>query len=170
MTALSLAACSSRPATHDPAPAPVAAPEPDRTPPQTAQPVKAPAQPPGDAETPRLRGLARLEAARQAADKGGDFEALGKAAIQDFDEAVKADPRSAGARAGRGEARAALIASRMPGGDFTGRGDLETAIADYTEAIRLEPDRAAYYAGRAFARQKLAVARFFARIAVGELF
>jgi tetratricopeptide (TPR) repeat protein len=58
----------------------------------------------------------------------------------------------------------------MPGGDFTGRGDLEAAIADYTEALRLDPERAAFYAGRAFARQKLAVARFFARVPVGELF
>ena len=121
-------------------------------------------------QSPLDRGRARLEEARLAADKGGDFETSGKAALAAFDEAVKADPSSAEAWAGRGEARASVAAWRMPGGDFTKRAELEAAIADFTESLKRDPDRAATVAGRGFARWKLAVARFFARVHVDELF
>lgn len=125
---------------------------------------------PGNAEALRLRGIARLERARQEADKGGDFEAVAKTALADLDEAIKRDPGPAEGWAGRGEIRAAVVAHRMARGDFSGRGELEAAVADYDQALKRDPKRAATYAGRAFARQKGAVARFFARVPVADLF
>ena len=122
------------------------------------------------AESPLVRARARFEEARIAERNGGDFDTPGKAAIAAFDEAVKADPASAEARAGRGDVRAAMAAWRMPRGDFSKRAEFEAAIADYDEALKLDPTRAATFAGRGFARFKLSVARFFARVHVDELF
>lgn len=121
-------------------------------------------------ETLLARGLARFAEARTAEKKGGDFETPGKAAIAAFDEAVKADPASAEARAGRGEVRAALAAWRMPHGDFSKRAELQAAIEDFDEAIKLDPKRPESYSGRGFARFKLSVARIFARGQIDDLF
>lgn len=121
-------------------------------------------------DTALARARARLEEARSAEKSGGDFETPGKAALAAFDEAVKSDPSSVEARAGRGDARAAMAAWRMPRGDFSKRADLEAAIADFDEALKLDPNRPETYAGRGFARFKLSVSRFFARVHVDELF
>jgi len=150
----------SRPA--DPTPAPTTAPAPAET-------VSAPAPPAVPDET-LARGRARLEEARLAAEQGGDYETPGKAALAEFEAALKRDPASAEAWAGRGEARAGLAAWRMPRGDFTRRADLEGAISDFNEAIKRNPARAESYAGRGYARWKLSVARIFARGQIDDLF
>jgi tetratricopeptide (TPR) repeat protein len=121
-------------------------------------------------ESPLERARAKFEEARAAEKSGGDFETPATAALAAFDEAVKADGASVDARAGRGEARAAVASWRFPRGDFSKRADLEAAIADFDEAIKLDPARAASYAGRGFARCKLSVARMFARGQIDELF
>jgi tetratricopeptide (TPR) repeat protein len=120
--------------------------------------------------SPLERAKSHFDEARAAEKSGGDFETPGNAAIAAFDEAVKADPKSADAYAGRGEARAAMAAWWMPRGDFTKRRELEEAIVDFGKAIELDPARAESYAGRGFARFKYAVSRFFARVHVDELF
>lgn len=121
-------------------------------------------------QTPLDRARALFAEAKSAEKSGGDFETPGKAAIAAFDEAVKAEPLSAEAIAGRGEVRAAMAAWWMPRGDFTKRKELEAALADYDKAIELDPRRAESYAGRGFARFKLSVARMFARGHIDELF
>lgn len=121
-------------------------------------------------ESPMARAQARFEEAKVAEKSGGDFETPGKAAIAAYDEAVKSDPKSAAARAGRGEVRAAMAAWRMPRGDFSKRAELEGAIADFDEALKLDPARVESIAGRGFARFKLSVARIFARGQIDELF
>ena len=121
-------------------------------------------------DTPLARARARFEDAKAAEFKGGDFETPGKAAIAAYDEAIKADPKSAVARAGRGEVRAAMAAWGMPRGDFTKRKELEDAVADFDEALKLDPARVESIAGRGFARFKLAVARMFARGQIDDLF
>ena len=121
-------------------------------------------------DTPLARAQARFEEAKAAEKKGGDFDTPCKAALAAYDEAIKADPKSAAAWAGRGEVRAAMSAWRMPGGDFTKRKELEDAIADFDEALKLDPARVESIAGRGFARHKSAVARIFARGNIDDLF
>jgi tetratricopeptide (TPR) repeat protein len=121
-------------------------------------------------KAPTPRGRAKFEEARKAEKAGGDFDTPGKAALAAYDEAVKADPGSAEARAGRGDVRASLAAWRFPGGDFTTRAEFEAAIADFDEAIKLDPKRPESYAGRGFARFKLSVAVIFARGDIDDLF
>ena len=122
------------------------------------------------AADPLARARAKVEEARASEQKGGDFETPAKAALAAFDEALKADPKSVDALAGRGGIRAAQAAWRFPRGDFSRRADLEAAVADFDAALKLDPDRADLYAGRGFARFKSAVSRFFARVHVDELF
>lgn len=121
-------------------------------------------------DTPLARAQARFEEAKAAEKSGGDFDTPGKAAIAAFDEAIKADPKSVIARAGRGEVRAAMAAWCMPRGDFSKRKELEDAVADFDEALKLDPARVESIAGRGFARHKLTVARMFARGKIDELF
>jgi len=159
-----LSGCQSTPA--EPAPVAAQPPAPDPAPAET---VATPA-PPSAPDESLARGRARLAEARLAAESGGDFETPGKAALGEFDMAIKRDPAPAEAWAGRGEVRAGLAAWRMPKGDFTRRADLEAAIADFNEAIKRDPARAESFAGRGYARWKLSVARFFARVHVNDLF
>lgn len=56
-------------------------------------------------------------------------------AIQNYDEAIRLDPRSADAFAGRGSA-------------YLLKGDYDSAILDYNEAIRLNPKSASAFNGR----------------------
>jgi len=66
-----------------------------------------------------------------ASNDKGDYDR----AIQNYDEAIRLDPKSADAFAGRGSA-------------YLLKGDYDRAIQDYNEAIRLNPKSASAFNGR----------------------
>jgi tetratricopeptide (TPR) repeat protein len=85
------------------------------------------------------RGIAHASEAKQAVSKSDFGESDRAAAAEDYDEAVKLDPKFSFAHYARGVGR--LL------------GFLDDPLPDFDEAIRLDPDYALAYQGRARAAQ-----------------